>query len=969
MKVKAFAMGLMLTLASTGCAAPRIAILEEPDFPYYMAAPSDGPRLFQDLYQSMGLQVDMLSAKQLGDPAVFNARKYAAYVHVYGNTFPIDAFANLVQFHKDGGVLIIPSGVPFCHPCTQIGATGWQVGVERGGGRTTTDAHGGAVSFRIHNVVAGGWTGVSGQRMAVKPGEKFTVGGWIKIATALGVHENSRVFMRFYDATGKFIGQDGPSMPTAPCDWTRLEKELVVPEGATTGDVSAQLWAPEGEVLVDDMFLTREGEKQNLVGNPSFEEASGQWGDLGHLQKYMTHEEGIGVGEFIAAENLKGFRVAPFGEKIGLSLTKWDQVAAPGMVQVLDPKTLPAEDEVRPIVTLGDPAKGVSPAVMVVHHCREFNGAIDVWGRGNCPAIQGPALYEIVAKATVAALREKGAVTVAEAKTMDEKADVPLREARRQAMPVTEKRPFDTVWPHSKHPAETVAVCDVSGVGPEMEFRLTVLQGLVNRELPRLYLIHANYARQDKQWLDELKIEGIKTEDISPDEVWKRFGGVAKGVVVYDRAALKEIGAFHADKLNITNLVMMLCAVNDAVPQGEDAGAVLDRVGLPVIVDTRGKWATPYEMYKWSYDNLWAKMNHHVLATLYPGIYYLTDYLVENKVFTFWFGSQRTFREQTLLERVLGSTPPNTPILGWWFDWMPNVQDPAHAAADCIGEGDGVEIGSRYGKFLTVTHEATNLSVHSGMPLLPLKRKPIAAPAKLDRTKVYYSFMISDGDNLGECLMMRCRDLHWDKPERGSAPMGWSFAPATAVLAPTVVNYYLRTATENDLLVGGLGIGYTHPDAYGTAYPEQREAIFKEYARMTAESLRPLDSGVMWLIGGSRANITRYAEAGRPLRTLFPDYGWGTVRPYNEVTYMDAGDVAVFRAVTGWGDNEDYVARLVKDLYRRGGRAPRPAFCHAFLLNWGFRLPQMREVIDKLGPEYVPVRPDELDRLYRESQR
>ena len=579
MMVKAIVAGLMLSLVATGCAAPRIAILDEPDFPYYMASPSDGPRLYQDLYQSMGLQVDLLSVKDLGDPAVFNARKYAAYVHVFGNTFPIDAFPNLLQYHKDGGVLIIPSGVPFCHPCAQIGATGWPMSIEKGGGRTTTDAHSGIASFRIHNVVEGNWTGISSApRIAVKPGDRFTIGGWIKIAKTLGPHPNSCIFIRYWDAAGKFLGQDGPSMPTEPCDWTRLEKAVVVPDGVTAADVSAQLWAPDGEVLLDDLFLTREGEEKNLLANPSFEEANGVWGDLGHLQKYMTHDQGIGVGEFVGMDNPKGFKLAPFGEKIGLSLTKWDQVSPPGMVQVLDPKTLPAEDEVRPIVTLDDPARGISPAVMIVHHCREFNGAVDVWGRGNCMAIEGPALYEIVAKATVAALREKGAMTVAEAKALDAKADVPLLEARKQAMPVTEKRPFDTVWPHSKHPAETVAVCDVSTVGPEMEFRMAVLEGLVNREQPRLYLIHSNYARQDRQWLDELKYEGIKTRDMgwvdAVKALWHR-----SPVVIYDRAALKEIGAFRADKLNIMNVVMMICAVNDALPVGANPGEVVQDAG------------------------------------------------------------------------------------------------------------------------------------------------------------------------------------------------------------------------------------------------------------------------------------------------------------------------------------------------------------------------------------------------------
>jgi hypothetical protein len=197
--------------------------------------------------------------------------------------------------------------------------------------------------------------------------------------------------------------------------------------------------------------------------------------------------------------------------------------------------------------------------------------------------------------------------------------------------------------------------------------------------------------------------------------------------------------------------------------------------------------------------------------------------------------------------------------------------------------------------------------------------------------------------------------------------MGWSQAPASAVLAPPVLNYYLRTATENDYLVGGLGIAYTQPDVYATAFPEQRDAIFAEYARMTADSLAPLDTGALWLIGGSKSNVSRYAQAGRPLTTIFPDYGTGAKRAYENVTYMDAEDVAVFRAVTGWGGDESYADRLVREI-RAASDGVRPAFLHVFLLNWGTTMPMLQEVMERLGDEYVCVRPDELDRLYRESR-
>jgi hypothetical protein len=639
---------------------------------------------------------------------------------------------------------------------------------------------------------------------------------------------------------------------------------------------------------------------------------------------------------------------------------------SPSLVQTLAAATLPKEDVVRPLLTLGDPNKGVYPSAMIVHRCGQFNGAVDVWCRSHCMEITGRPFYQVVLKSTVAALREKGRLTDGQAARMAARVDEVMKPEIADRAPVTEPRPYPTVWPQSKHPSETLLVCDASRESPQGEFALTVLQGLVNREQPRLYLIHTRYAKQDRQWLDELKLEGIKAEPIEAAAVWERFGQVPKGVVLYDPAVMGEIGAYEAGQLNVTNLVLMLCAVHDAVPLAVPAGEA-PSPGRNVLFDTRGRWGTPGAMYRWAYDNLWPRMNHHILGTLYPGIFYLTDYLVQHRIFTFWFDTRRTFQEQELLEQILASTPPNTPIIGWWFCWMPNVQDPQHAAADCVGEGEGVRLGSTYGKFLTPSHECTNLSVHSGMPLLDYKHQPPANPQTLDRSKVYFSFVLSDGDNLGECLMMRCRELHWDAPERGRVPIGWSFAPASAVLAPPVRNYYLRTATANDCLVGGLGIAYTQPDAYLAAYPKHRDALYAEYARLTADALAPLDTGALWLIGGSRENVSRYAAAGAPLKAIFPDYGSGGRRPYEKVTYADRNDVSVFRAVTGWGGNEPYPERLVREI-REATEGVRPAFAHVFLLNWGTRVPMLEEVVSKLGSDYVCVRPDELDRLFRESR-
>jgi hypothetical protein len=523
--------------------------------------------------------------------------------------------------------------------------------------------------------------------------------------------------------------------------------------------------------------------------------------------------------------------------------------------------------------------------------------------------------------------------------------------------PADPMQPYPEFWPQSPPTGKELLVVDVSASPPQEEFALSVLQGLVNRQKPSLYLLHTRYAAQDRMWLDELHLEGYTSREISIETVWATFKSQVKGAVLYDASIMDEIGAFHSNQLNQTNVLMMIGALEDAVPLTVQMNQVLS---LPVVFDARGKWTGQYDMMHWAYSELFPRMNQNLLATNYPGIFLITDYLVSFKIFTFWFPEFRTTIEENLLRGILASTPPNTPILGWWFDWMPNPQDPAHLNADAVMEGPGVLHGSFFGKFLTPSHEATNLTVHSGVPLLDIKHKPPFRPV-FDPSKIYYTFMISDGDNMGEALMMRTREIQWDKPERGRFPMGWSFAPATSHLAPPVLNYYLRTASSNDILMGGLGIAYTHPTIYLRAFPDQFEALWNTYARITDQALKWIDSTVLWLIDGRREDADRYARGAQgQLRGIFIGYGGS---PEIAEARITANDVVAFYSATRthWEDNaftEKRVQALVDEI--RAGVRQKPDFIEAWVLNWGLDMSMLLEVQKRLGPDYVCVRPDVL---------
>ncbi len=540
---------------------------------------------------------------------------------------------------------------------------------------------------------------------------------------------------------------------------------------------------------------------------------------------------------------------------------------------------------------------------------------------------------------------------------------LPLHDVAQRYEPVLDVEPYTTFWPKSSHPAEELLVLDVSEAEPQMEFAMSVLQGIVNRTQPRLYLLHTRYARQDREWLDELVFEGYAYREVTVGEVWATFRDEIRGAVVYDGSIMDEIGDYHSNQLNQTNVLLMIGALEDAVPLTAEMAA---KQGLPTVFDARGKWANQYEMMRWAYVELFPRMNHRILATNYPGIFLITDYLVQFRIFTFWFPEHRTMAEENLLRGILASTPPNTPIVGWWFDWMPNHKDPEHRAADAVLEGPGLLHGSYFGKVLTPSHEATNLSVHSGVEVGPWRHKAPEVP-EFDKTKVYYAHVISDGDNLGEALMLRTRDLQWDKPERGSFPMGWSFAPGATVMAPAVYNYYVRTATPNDLLVGGLGIGYTFPSIYLSAYPEHREQLYAAYTRLTNEAMKWLDTSCLWLFEGGLAEEDRYAQGSDgQLQGIFNGYGGG---PDVGSVRTAPNGVVVFRSVTSsmWGTPRDEIVDLmVKEIRQATASVPRPAFIWAWALNWAWSMEKLQEVQAQLGSEFVAVRPDVLAAMARE---
>lgn len=503
-------------------------------------------------------------------------------------------------------------------------------------------------------------------------------------------------------------------------------------------------------------------------------------------------------------------------------------------------------------------------------------------------------------------------------------------------------------------PSPTMDVIDVRHERPDRQLLLYTLQGLVNRKRPRLFVLSNDV---DSFWLQRLRNVGrIRQVNhiASVEDAVRKYRHDFNGLIVTDLR-------IPASK----NVATTMAGVDNCIVASPRLAASL---GVPVRHDLRGRWQDDYQAYGWAYRNLFPKTTHRAVACLWPDHYALRDYLVQNRIFTFWLpgmldGARTTTRandEIRLAERILAQLPPNIPVFG--YPW---------AGKDIgMGEGPGVTLFAETGKYLVGSINCANLSVHSGYPLSPVRQKPAPPVPPLKRNKVYVSWVISDGDNLPVLTESNFPQL-WTSPVRGKLPLGWTMSPATAALMPEVARYYYSTSKPTDAwLTGVSGVGYTYPDHYGARFvPGDRKRVFDGFLDETARYMARADLHMAWIMGVVDPTlIRRYAEKVPSLAAIFPDYG-RIVPSDSGLTVATARGIPVFHAATQFSEGvprEKQIAEVVRQI-RSIDVTERPAFLHLFALNWFIDLPMLQEVSQRLGPDYVVVRPDHLAALCRKE--
>jgi hypothetical protein len=944
-----------------------VAVFNDPHFPYFGTSCGLTPPDVVSYLREIGLQAELLDAEQLADPTVLSATRFRALVHLYGNTFPLGAAENLRRFHQQGGGFIATS-VPFCHPCRQVGAASWTYvaadsdSVER----VTEGVHDGPACLRLQKDSAPNWTGAYSARVPTAPGTTYRVSGWVRTEGAPGSREIDILYLRFWGRGGEFLGQWGPRLPQNAGEWQLLTLDVQAPDRAEKMDVCLGFWGSPGTVWLDAVQLSAaDAPGPNLIANPGFEAPGGQWLDLGHQQDWMRHDH-LGSGEFHSPGPDRGpLTYHADADPLGLGLLDWPRWAKAWddrfvTSQSLAPGSLPPEDEVVSILDYLDGDASWPVVALIRHHCAEFNGAVDAWVGGQLFAhigYYGPVdLREVIARAAIA-------VTGAGPQA-SRKADRLYRRDKppTNLTPVSEPKPFPGLFPRSPVPARELVVADLRHLSLDEQILLTSLQGLANRSEPRLYFILNDFPdaiSPDERWLAWLKERGHidsvrRVEDAL--SLLPEFREAYRGLVVTDPSVPATV-----------NVATMFASTEDLLIASPRLASQLK---LPVRRNLQNRWPTNAAALQWAVDTLWPKLNHHVLAYNAPDWPFLIDYLVAHKAFSFWITGPvdgaspagAPLAEQLVIERLLAKAPPNIGCLG----------APYNGVGVGIGEGPGVSLLTRYAKFLSWSAQNANLSVHSGTALLPSPfRRGAGGEAPLDRTKVYLTLLISDGDapiNWYSFFAAR----YWDDPLRGTFPLTWSVGPSVRDLLPDVTDYYQYSrANENDCFVAACsGAGYCYPDAFASQYADS-DAVFRDYLAFTDASMQRLDLRGLWTHTATGRRLAAFAEGVPAVSFMLPDYGRLPSTTGGNANEILAEHVPVFRALTTFNPDLGDAAtmKLMLDDIRRYTPAERPAFMHVFVQCYPWSPSKLRTMLDALGPEYVPVRADHLAELYLQSQR
>jgi len=561
--------------------------------------------------------------------------------------------------------------------------------------------------------------------------------------------------------------------------------------------------------------------------HPVVRTAYGSFWDRDHTGDLLGHtgDRALGAGGFVDAA-WRELAAEPALAAWGLGDVEWDRFLPRGadldphigyaVPQALDRQSLDPGDEVTPLLSLAAFDRGPYAAI-IRHRSCAFAGAIDVWAGAICLGLQPldvpvAAATEFIVRGAARILHEKGVIDVAKWEAIAR----PVAEALRRPEAIEPVLP-DPSWswrlPEAAPVGKQVLRVDVRDLPAAERILAASAQGLINRTGGPLsvFLVDGDAA--------EKRLEGYRSRGFVEET---RPGGLDQ---VFDRLGHRRAVVVDPDVRGSLNVATMIAAA-----EGLLIGypALVEPNGLEIAEDLRGRFVSGVEGYEWARENLLPRLSPRLLAMVEPDpkAYAIRDYLIAQKVFTFWISSDAEqsqpgaskHREAAFASKFLARTPVCIPVIGPLLD--PN----------------GAQLLSRFGKYLLDLASLRNLSFTSGLRV-KIEAAPRAEihPPPLAFDKVYVACVAREQ---GQVQTIHSGTLPEWPP--GVSPAAGRLLDACAVdLLPVEAARILGSLGPRECL-GSPGLGVAMPEVYGSAFGDRTGEVRTNYRQQTDRSMKDL---------------------------------------------------------------------------------------------------------------------------------
>lgn len=366
--------------------------------------------------------------------------------------------------------------------------------------------------------------------------------------------------------------------------------------------------------------------------------------------------------------------------------------------------------------------------------------------------------------------------------------------------PSLEAPAMGTTWPAGQAlpnfatPVAKLDVIEVQALTGDEQITFSSLQGQVNRQQPRIFLLDTRSDAGRDTWLrtPSLNLQAGRTYHLRDKyKLLAKYANELDGLVLYD---VDRSPHFR----NLAGTIAGLKRLLPVTPQVRQH-LVEEGIELEVVVDlTQLEATSPIDIYTHLYETYWPQCEKRILLSARPNdrggdLHHTRDLAAACGAAVVWLDCQLP-EERNLLQKFLADMQPgNALVLGWY-----------------TSERSGITTASEFGIGTLPADHYLNATVYSGGS--HLIRIPTVPKMPRLENKTYVAIFVSDGDNIQ--YNQRAMRKLWDhsRTHRGKIPLNWTISPSLVDIGPGLLNYYYDNATPLDCFVSGpSGMGYLIP--------------------------------------------------------------------------------------------------------------------------------------------------------------